>query len=121
MKKTTLIIGLGMLAILEIILTGCARGDSVKQSGVSTNTLEFTVKAFRFGYSPDVIELNKGDKVRIKVENTDTTHGIRIPDLNLKGNNTIEFTADKEGEFNWYCNVMCGEGHKEMGGKLIIK
>lgn len=121
MKKATLIIGLAILAILGTILTGCVTGDSTTKLGVSANTKEFTVKAFRFGYSPDVIEVNKGDKVRINIENTDTTHGIRIPDLNLKGNNTIDFTVDKEGEFNWYCNVMCGEGHRQMGGKIIVK
>src|SRR3989339_486780 len=107
MKKATLIMGLVILAVLGTILTGCAAGDSVKKLGVSANTKEFTVKAFRFGYSPDVIEVNKGDKVKIIINNTDTLHGIRVPDLNLKGNSTIEFTADKEGEFVWYCTNMC--------------
>jgi len=79
------------------------------------------VKAFKFGYSPDVIEVNKGDKVKIIVENTDALHGMRIPDLGIKGNEVLEFTADKQGEFIWSCNNMCGEGHREMQGKLIVK
>lgn len=119
MKRTNFKVGI--LAILGTILIGCALGNNVNKLETNANIKEFTVSAFRFGYSPDVIEVSKGDKVRINIDNTDTIHGIRIPDLNLKGNNTIDFTADKEGEFNWYCNNMCGEGHRQMGGKLIIK
>ncbi|MDP2925116.1 MAG: cupredoxin domain-containing protein [Nanoarchaeota archaeon] len=82
---------------------------------------EFTVKAFKFGYTPDIITVNKGDKVKIKIQNTDVPHGVRIPSLNLKNNSQIEFTADKTGEFDWYCAVYCGEGHMKMKGKLIVK
>jgi len=33
----------------------------------------------------------------------------------------FEFVADKVGEFNFFCNVYCGEGHSEMGGKLVVR
>ena len=87
----------------------------------SKEVKEFTIKAFKYRYSPDVINVNKGDKVRIKIDNTDVPHGIRIPDYNVKDENLIEFTANKTGEFYWYCAVYCGEGHMQMKGKLIIK
>ena len=58
---------------------------------------------------------------RIKIENTDVLHGIRIPDLKIRGDDIIEFTADKTGEFDWYCTNMCGEEHMQMKGKLIVK
>jgi len=80
-------------------------GNSIKEDDVK----EFQVKAFRFGYSPGIIN------------NTDTFHGIRIPYLGIKGNEILEFTADKEGEFSWYCNNMCGSGHMQMQGKLIVR
>ena len=92
-------------------------GNAVKNEEAKT----FNVKAFRFGYAPDLIEVNKGDKIVIEIENTDTLHGIRIPDLGLKGNERIEFTADKTGEFIWYCTNMCGTEHMQMQGKLIVK
>ncbi|MDO8528529.1 MAG: cupredoxin domain-containing protein [Nanoarchaeota archaeon] len=117
MKKV--IIGVFILAIVitSIFVVKNFTGNSVKNEDVKT----FNVKAFRFGYSPDLIEVNKGDKVVIEIENTDTLHGIRIPDLGIKGNEVIEFTADKTGEFTWYCTNMCGEGHMQMQGKLIVK
>lgn len=33
----------------------------------------------------------------------------------------IKFIADKYGEFTFSCNVFCGEGHKSMKGKLIVR
>ena len=118
MKKYIVIIGIIIiLALAGIFTSKYFTGKVVTQSDIK----EFTVKAFRFGYSPDTITVNKGDKVKINIQNTDVLHGIRIPELNLKGNDLIEFTADKTGEFDWYCTNMCGEGHKKMKGKLIVK
>jgi len=82
---------------------------------------EINVKAFKFGYEPNVINAKKGEKIKISINNTDILHGMRIPDLGLSGSESLEFTADQTGEFIWYCANMCGEGHRAMQGKLIIK
>lgn len=112
---------LGLAVILLLVLAGFLFSRPPTGKIINGNTREFTVKAFRFGYSPDLIEVDRGDRVRITIENTDTLHGIIIPELNLRGNEVIEFTADREGEFIWYCAVMCGSGHGEMKGRLIVK
>lgn len=118
MNKTAIIIGIvAILLVSSIFVLKSFTGNSVKENDVK----EFTVKAFKYGYTPDTITVDRGDKVRIKIDNTDVPHGIRIPDLNLKNNNLIEFTADKRGEFTWYCAVYCGEGHMKMKGNLIVK
>ena len=126
MNKTLVVIGIIVLLLVGgIFALKSFTGNSVKESDVKylkeNDVKEFQVKAFKFGYSSDVIEVNKGDKVKIIVENTDALHGMRIPDLGIKGNEVLEFTADKQGEFIWSCNNMCGEGHREMQGKLIVK
>jgi len=123
--KNKLIVGIVIILGFAVIGFLLARynffiGNAVSDI-IELDAREFTVHAFKFGYSPDIIEVNKGDKVRIIIENTDTTHGIRIPDLNLKDNNQIEFTTDKQGEFIWYCTNICGDGHSQMRGKLIVK
>ena len=118
MKKYIIIAGIIIiLAIAGIFASKSFTGNVIKEQEIK----EFTVKAFKFGYSPDEIIVNKGDKVRIKIENTDVLHGIRIQDLKIRGNDIIEFSADKTGEFDWYCNNMCGKGHMQMKGKLIVK
>lgn len=82
---------------------------------------EVNVKAFQFGYEPNVINVAKGEKIKINIDNTDVLHGIRIPDLGISGNEVLEFTADQAGEFTWYCANACGQGHGTMQGKLIVR
>ena len=118
MKKSLIIAGIFVILIIGVFAVKSFKGNSIKEDG---NLKEFTVKAFRFGYSPDIIEINKGDKVKIIIENTDTLHGMRIPELEIRGDEILEFTADKQGEFTWYCTNMCGEGHMQMKGRLIVK
>lgn len=118
MKKLIIIIGIIAVLILSgIFFMNAKTGNAIKDAEIK----EFTVKAFRFGYTLDTITVNKGDKVKIIINNTDTLHGMRIPDLGIRGDETLEFTADKTGEFDWYCANMCGEKHMQMKGKLIVK
>src|SRR3989344_9449376 len=118
MKKILVAIAIVVILLIAgIFAIKSFTGNSIKDDDVK----EFQVKAFRFGYSPGIITVNKGDNVKIIINNTDTFHGIRIPDLGIKGNEILEFTADKTGEFDWYCANMCGKEHMQMKGKLVVK
>ena len=117
-------IAVGVITLRLFTDTGNTIKSDITESineGNEGNIKEFRIRAFRFGYSPDTIIINKGDRVRIIIENTDVTHGITIPELNVAGENIVEFIADREGEFTWYCFIYCGPGHPEMSGKLIVK
>jgi len=121
MKKiTSAVMILFILIAIFLLSKGNPSGKTVDNSD-SENIKEFEIKAFQFGYNPDIITVNQGDKVKIKIDNTDVLHGIRIPDLNVKGNEIVEFIANKTGEFAWYCTNFCGDKHREMSGRLIIK
>lgn len=114
-----LVVGFGAMKIFgSFSATKNVVKDTVTQTG---EVKEFNIKAFRFGYTPDEIVVNKGDKIKISIDNTDTLHGMRIPELGISGNNVVEFVADKSGEFIWYCNNMCGTGHGSMSGKLVVQ
>ena len=115
----------------------CPSPDEKKQPEVKTEdknkgpevaaVKEFKITANNFAFSPSTITVKKGDKVKLTVTSTDVDHGIAIKeyDINTKVNKgkteTIEFTADKAGEFEFYCSVFCGSGHKNMKGKLIVQ
>ena len=116
-KMIVAVFVLTILIVAGISFTKNITGNAINNS----DTKEFAVKAFRFGYDPNIIIVNKGDNVKINIENVDTLHGIRIPELGLKGNEVIEFTAEKTWEFTWYCANMCGNEHMQMQGKLIVK
>jgi nitrous-oxide reductase len=104
------------------------KGNEVHVYGIAMRSkFIFDAKAKR----PDVIEVNKGDKVFIHLTNIDfdqdITHGFAINkyDLNMEvqpgQTNTIEFTADEEGTFPLYCTNFCSALHQEMSGYFLVK
>ncbi|MBI5392806.1 cupredoxin domain-containing protein [Candidatus Woesearchaeota archaeon] len=98
--------------------------DESKKTG---ELKEFQVSAFRYGFSPDPIVVNKGDKVRLVVKSEDVKHGLAIPDFGVDAEiipgktTTVEFLADKQGEFTIFCSVFCGTGHSTMKGSIVVK
>ena len=104
-------------------VSGRVAGDSSGSSVEGTNgdIKIITIDAVRWQYTPETITLKKGDKVKIVINNEDTKHGIVIPELGISGVESVEFTADKTGTFEFKCPTYCGEGHREMKGTLIIE
>lgn len=124
--KTSIPIITGLF--LLVLLAGCGTQDTTGAATVEWNgeVKEFNVRAFQFGYEPDVLEVNLGDKVKINAYTSDVAHGLAIyqfgVNMQLRGKTpvTTEFVADKAGTFTFYCNVPCGSGHGAMRGKFIV-
>ncbi len=144
MKKISLLLVLGILLVSactqqnpeELVGQGMPVPEQPGQeeTEVETQTTvtagnlkEFTITAKQFSFSPDTLEVNKGDKVRLIITSTDVPHGFSIPEYQINERLdpgkpvTIEFTADKEGTFTAFCSVFCGSGHSNMKGKLIVR
>ncbi|CRK83304.1 cupredoxin domain-containing protein [Neobacillus massiliamazoniensis] len=87
------------------------------------NVVDIKVNAKDFEYDKKEIHVKKGDKVKITLQSDDGGHGLAIPayNVNIQGNNSAEFVADKTGTFEYHCSVMCGSGHANMTGKLIVE
>jgi cytochrome c oxidase subunit 2 len=85
------------------------------------------VKAFRYGFAPDPIVVNQGDRVQLDVKSTDVTHGLAIKGYNVNvivpGGEvkSIVFTAGDQGVFDIECSVFCGPDHGHMHAKFIVK
>ena len=96
--------------------------SATSQSGVK----EFTMTAKKFDFSPASITVSEGDRVKLTINNLDVPHGFAIDELGIKkdlpvGTSIVEFTAIKKGNFRFYCSLFCGQGHKEMEGKLTVE
>jgi cytochrome c oxidase subunit II len=110
----------------EEIVVESADKEALVDEKVS-DVVEIEMEAKRFEFVPQVVEINKGDKVKLTITSTDVAHGISIPEYGISERLPvgqpvdIEFTADKEGEFTTICNVFCGSGHSKMKGKIIVK
>ena len=100
-------------------VTGQSSRSSVLES--SSDTVIININASRWDYSPNKVTVNKGDRVKIVVNNIDTNHGISIPNYGVFGIGEVEFIANRTGTFSFYCPTFCGSGHREMTGTLIVK
>jgi cytochrome c oxidase subunit II len=88
---------------------------------------EFTIVAERYKFTPNRIEVNQGDTVRITVKSADGTHGFAIKKMKIeetvpKGGQpvTIEFVAGASGSFAITCSEYCGRGHSQMKGTIEV-
>ncbi len=129
-SKTLIYIGIILLVLIGgFMLSKQPAGTSEEENEVQLTgeTKEFTIEAFRFGFNPNNIEVNLGDKVRITAYSRDVPHGLAINEFNvnmyLTGSTpqTVEFIADKKGTFTFFCNIPCGAGHSSMRGRLIVR
>lgn len=134
---------IGLLLVLALFLTACGNKEETSAKPKETNkteetdsgtkenteevketgeTKEFTINAANFQFDPGEIRVNQGDKVVITMKNNTGSHGVKILDfgVELKGEGTTEFIAKKKGTFVFACSVICGAGHDNMTGKLIV-
>lgn len=98
--------------------SGGLTGSTVEENN---QVKHIVIDAKWYEFSPNTIRIKEGDKVMLMINNLDTTHGITIPELGVSGNDVVEFTATKKGEFDFYCNNFCGPDHRDMIGKIIVE
>lgn len=95
-----------------------ARGTSIQQIRVIARSWEF---------EPSTIRVKYLDTVILEVTSADVDHGLSIPEFGVSTYvaageaATVEFVADKRGEFPFQCSVYCGAGHREMKGMLVVE
>jgi plastocyanin len=116
---------------LKAVFFGAAAAVSpagvLAQDGENDGVKEFHIKLKRYEYSPSVIKVQQGDRVRLVVEGVDLEHGLYIDgyDIDVKVQHaeqkTLEFVADKPGAFKIRCSVVCGPMHPFMTGKLVVE
>src|SRR5271169_2204554 len=88
-------------------------------------TIKLTVK--KFEYSLKQITVKKGTPVVIEITSQDRQHGFSLPDFNVRADVNpgkvvrVAFTADKAGEFDYLCDIFCGDGHEDVNGKLVVE
>lgn len=123
MKKLLMLV---LVAIMALgVLTACGGGGGAAPK-------EITVEMGKDGqwkFSPETIDVAKGDNVKINLVNKDASqaHSFVIANLNVKSqqiaaNSTgsVTFKADKTGSFDIICDV---PGHKDAGmvAKINVK
>ena len=96
-----------------------------------TYKVEVYATLVRSHINPERITVNKGDEVTIYMTNLeraqDETHGFTVDNYNVHSSlepgetSTVNFIADMEGVFPYYCTEFCSALHLEMMGYLMVK
>ncbi|WP_319370731.1 cupredoxin domain-containing protein [uncultured Ilyobacter sp.] len=126
------------LLILLTAILGCSNRDIVTKdeicpmyyslSGKIENGVRvIDVKAYKFGFNPDIIVVNSGEKVRLRLTSLDVAHGFKLEELGINERiepgkeSVVEFYATEAGTYEFKCSVFCGSGHLKMRGWLVVK
>ena len=95
------------------------------------NQVEIWMTAARSHFTPEHIQIKKGDRVVWHITNVesakDATHGFALPgfDVNLSlepgETETFEFTVERDGTYTYYCTEFCSALHLEMVGYMTVQ
>jgi plastocyanin len=127
-----------------LLLGGGSAGFLAARSAVApTQERDLTITAHKYGYDPAVLQVNRGDRVRIRLVAKDVTHGFYLEGYDLDAKvrpenptfwlrqpsageqyhevEEIEFVASRTGKFRYRCSTTCGYMHPFMQGELIVR
>ena len=85
------------------------------------------IEARKFRFSPNVIELKKGEEVVLELTAVDFPHGFSLPDFKLRADLIMDtpvrvtLKPEQVGQFGFLCDNFCGSGHEEMAGTIVVK
>ena len=89
---------------------------------------ELTVTGSNFKWELTGPSVKKGDTVKLTIKVAEGGHGFSLPAFNVRSQElregkeqVVEFVADKSGSFEYFCNVPCGSGHRQMRGTLVVE
>jgi cytochrome c oxidase subunit 2 len=114
-------IPVAILLSLGVLALGCGKAPS------SPPPVRIKVTAKKYQFQPNPIRVKKGDEVLLEVSTADVQHGFHVPGLgideSIQKNKTAEirFHAQNAGEYKIECNIICGPGHDDMAGKIIVE
>jgi cytochrome c oxidase subunit 2 len=84
------------------------------------------VIARKFEFVPETIELKQGEPVVLEFTTADVLMGFNAPDFKVRADIApgqvarVRFAPDRAGEFEFFCDNFCGEGHETMSGRIRV-
>ena len=102
-------------------------GDAMDEEMMEEGVKDFTLENEGLSYTVKEMRVKKGDTVRVTFKVIQGSHDWRLDEFGASTeimpageSETVEFVADKVGEFEYYCSV---PGHREAGmvGTFIVE
>ena len=85
------------------------------------------VQMRKWAIEPERIEVPANAEVELILTSADVEHGLSIPKLDIREPvqpgkpAVIFFKAPAAGEYPMKCSVLCGRGHDDMRGVLVVR
>jgi plastocyanin len=120
---------IGGKVITTVYTVGVGQAQSAQ---VQSSVREILIAARRYAFSPNSIQVRRGERVRIRVNNADYPHGMIAPDLlappDQPDKTVLEFTATEPGQYRFFCSdygcncngAACTQGHQQMIGTVTV-
>jgi cytochrome c oxidase subunit 2 len=119
-----------MLIGLTILSAASTRtvAQVAKDAGTGVQGVhEIRVTLRKYEFTPRLLRVRKGEQVKLVMAAADHDHGFKLDDFNINQkipNGTtvvVQFTANKAGTFQFRCSSVCGLGHRNMKGILVVE
>ena len=108
----------------RIVFVGVASAVFGAAAVAQEKVIRIVTKKFEF--IPAEITLEKGVPVVLEFTTEDVAMGFSAPDFKLDVEIVpgkavrARLVPDKAGSFDFICDVFCGDGHEDMGGKIHV-
>ena len=127
MRLSRRALGLFLLGAGTCLLAGPAVARLFAQEQAPPNRREFIITAKDFHFTPNRLEVTQDDLVKVTVRSEDVAYSLTIDEYRLSkrvpagGETTIEFRADRAGNFPFYSNLTSDTRHNQTRGELVVR
>lgn len=116
-----------IVLFLFLLVAGCSGAKETSTSKTSIPTIskgeKLVITASSFQFDPAEVKIPANVDVEVQLNMGESLHGLAIPDLNVdikEHGESVQINA-KPGTYEYVCSIMCGAGHEEMKGLLVVE
>ncbi|MHB1006024.1 MAG: c-type cytochrome [Chloroflexota bacterium] len=129
MKTRREVLALAIVLALAVLLPASAFGYQASRSSVEgVRVIDVVARTpADGGWQPEVLRVNLGERVRLRISSADVVHGFAIPALGVTVDEVlpghvedVEFVASRAGRFAFACTRWCSPDHWRMRGTLEV-
>ena len=109
---------------VALFVSGSIGAEAESRKAIDPVTIKIVAQKFK--YTPNEINVKKGQATILEFTSLDFIHGFSLPDLKIRADlvpgrvTKVELKFDREGVYEFLCDNFCGDGHEEMGGKISV-
>jgi cytochrome c oxidase subunit 2 len=109
--------------LLLLSMSGCGK-KTPTYSGPPDTVRQVVMK--KWDIAPSRIEVPQGARVELVVSTADIEHGLGVPALGINEPvqpgkpAVVRFLAQTPGVYPMRCSILCGRGHDQMLGVIVI-